>query len=117
MRDDAGRGERAPRIFRRQADPQVRVLRAEREATEKAGADEVPPAAEHRRDLHPRPPTDGLVEQCGGPRPAALQVAAGLAAGPHATDPPARGPSHGTVAPTSGELIAADVKMHTVGRL
>src|SRR3989442_1765911 len=70
VRADGAIAECARLVLGGQADPQVPVLLAHGKAGEEPRAHEVAPAPEHGRDLHARPPRQGLVQVVGGPGPA-----------------------------------------------
>src|SRR5207302_8461682 len=69
VRSEAVERERPPLLGEGQVHPKVVLLRAQREAREQPLADEIAPAAEHRRDPRPRPGADLGVEAGGRPPP------------------------------------------------
>src|SRR5687767_1287803 len=102
--DPTARGEAAMRahavlaegtrlVGARQPDPQIAVLVAQRKTGEQPGADEIAPAAEHRRDPHAGPLTKRAIEARGGSGAATLQHAARLASLAEAAKPAP--PRHG----------------------
>jgi len=79
VRAHARLAEGAGLVVRGQPDPQVPVLVAQRKAGEQPLADEVAPAAEHRRDPDAVPVAQGSVERAGGAGAAARERAPELA--------------------------------------
>src|SRR5207302_9233367 len=81
VRSEAVERERPPLLGEGQVHPKVVLLRAQREAREQPLADEIAPAAEHRRDPRPRPGADLGVE-AGRPPPAPPRARPGRRAAP-----------------------------------
>src|SRR5262249_40348908 len=88
VRAYAGIHQCAPLVVGREADPEIALLLAHREAREERLADEIAPSAEHRRDPDARPARERLVQTLRGPAAPAAEGGTGLAALPHAAKSP-----------------------------